>query len=444
MTPPNNLEIEQAILGAILLESEAMTIIADMLSPNVFYDNRNQLIYTAALELYKLNRPIDILTVSQQVRKLGSLKDIGGPTYLSGLTNRITSSVNIESWAAQILELHMRRQFAIISAEVHTQSYHAEVDVFDIHAKFSDSMDSILQDNIKSESIHISALTKEAQTNIQDRYNNKSDISGYSTGIYNVDKLLGGHQKSDLTYLAGRPGMGKTAMALTEVLSIAQAGTPVAFFSLEMSRMQIVFRLISMISGIDAEALIKKKLEPHVLSNFNVAVDKINELPIFIDDTPALSVYDLRAKCRRLKAKNNIEIVFIDYVQLMTLGSQKKSNSFNREQEISTISRNLKLIAKECDIPVVCLAQLSRAVESRQDKRPLLSDLRESGSLEQDADVVAFLFRPEYYGIDHDEDGNSTIGLGEYIVAKQRNGPTGIAQMEFVHNTMKYKNYNNF
>jgi replicative DNA helicase len=236
--------------------------------------------------------------------------------------------------------------------------------------------------------------------------------------------------------------MGKTAMALSEILNLALSDIPVAFFSLEMSRMQIVFRLLSMISGIDAEVLIKKRLEPHTLSNFNVAVDRINALPIYIDDTPALSVYDLRAKCRRLKSKNKIEIVFIDYVQLMTLGNQKKGNSFNREQEISTISRNLKQIAKECDIPVVCLAQLSRGVESRTDKRPLLSDLRESGSLEQDADVVAFLYRPEYYGIDFDSEGNSTRGLGEYIVAKQRNGPTGIAQMRFEHNTMRYTDYN--
>jgi replicative DNA helicase len=442
MTPPNNVELEQAILGAILLDSEAIGIVVDLLTPEKFYDNRHQLIYSAVSELYRENRPIDILTVSQKIKKLGNLKEAGGPVYLSGLTNRITSSVNIESWVMQISELYMRRQFALISAEVHTKSYHENNDVFDIYAQFSSTMDLILQDNIKKDSIHISALTKEAQKNIDQRLNSDSLVNGYASGIINVDRLLGGHQKSDLTYLAGRPGMGKTAMALSEILNLALSDIPVAFFSLEMSRMQIVFRLLSMISGIDAEVLIKKRLEPHTLSNFNVAVDRINALPIYIDDTPALSVYDLRAKCRRLKSKNKIEIVFIDYVQLMTLGNQKKGNSFNREQEISTISRNLKQIAKECDIPVVCLAQLSRGVESRTDKRPLLSDLRESGSLEQDADVVAFLYRPEYYGIDFDSEGNSTRGLGEYIVAKQRNGPTGIAQMRFEHNTMRYTDYN--
>jgi replicative DNA helicase len=261
-------------------------------------------------------------------------------------------------------------------------------------------------------------------------------VSGYSTSIRSVDGLIGGHQKSDLMYMAGRPAMGKTAMALTEVLELAKQGVPVAFFSLEMSSTQIAFRLMSMLSGIDGATLMKYRLDDTMLKMYYQHLDSFNALPIYIDDTPALSVVDLRAKVKRLQHKYGIQVVFVDYVQLMTSGV--KSKTMMREQELSHISRNLKLIAKECNLPMVVLAQLSRGVESRTEKRPLLSDLRESGSLEQDADVVTFLFRPEYYDMMRDEKGNSTEGLGEYIVAKQRNGSIGIAHMQFHPSIMKY------
>jgi replicative DNA helicase len=269
--------------------------------------------------------------------------------------------------------------------------------------------------------------------------NSDSQVSGYSTSIKSIDTLIGGHQKSDLMYMAGRPAMGKTAMALTEVLELARRGTPVAFFSLEMSSQQITYRLMSMLSGIDGATLMKYRLDDETLKTYYRYLDQLNALPIYIDDTPALSVIDLRAKVKRLQHKSGIEVVFVDYVQLMTSGTKAKGVS--REQELSHISRNLKLIAKECNLPMIVLAQLSRGVESRSEKRPLLSDLRESGSLEQDADVVTFLFRPEYYDMMRDERGNSTEGLGEYIVAKQRNGSIGIAQMRFHPSIMKYTDY---
>jgi replicative DNA helicase len=269
--------------------------------------------------------------------------------------------------------------------------------------------------------------------------NSTNAVSGYSTSIKSVDTLIGGHQKSDLMYMAGRPAMGKTAMALTEVLELGKKGVPVAFFSLEMSSQQITFRLMSMLSGIDGATLMKYRLDDELLKTYYQYLDRLNSLPIYVDDTPALSVIDLRAKVKRLQHKHQIEVVFVDYVQLMTSGSKAKGVS--REQELSHISRNLKLIAKECNLPMIVLAQLSRGVESRSEKRPLLSDLRESGSLEQDADIVTFLFRPEYYDMMRDERGNSTEGLGEYIVAKQRNGGIGIAPMRFHPSIMKYTDY---
>jgi replicative DNA helicase len=256
-----------------------------------------------------------------------------------------------------------------------------------------------------------------------------------------VDRLIGGHQKSDLMYIAGRPGMGKTAMALSEMLSMAVHGVPVAFFSLEMSSSQVIFRLLSMLTGIDGSKLMKYKLEIEEMRNFQMKKDYLNTLPIYIDDTAGLSVFDLRTRVKTMVEKHSVSIVYVDYVQLLGSGTRKAGQ--NREQEISTISRNLKLIAKECDLPVIALSQLSRAVEARAEKRPMLSDLRESGSLEQDADIVVFLYRPEYYGVLADEAGNSIEGMGEYIVAKQRNGSTGIARMRFLPSVMRYIEFNN-
>jgi replicative DNA helicase len=242
--------------------------------------------------------------------------------------------------------------------------------------------------------------------------------------------------------MAGRPAMGKTAMALSEVLALAKKNIPVAFFSLEMSNVQLVYRLASMESGISAEQLMKYKLDKEQLQNYYMTVDILNKLPIYIDDSSSLSVFDFRAKLKQLVYKYKVEIVYIDYIQLMNFGGSNKRNNLNREQEMSSISRTLKQVAKECNIPIVVLSQLSRQVEARQDKRPMLSDLRESGSLEQDADVVVFLYRPEYYGIEQTEDGSSTEGFAEFIVAKQRNGGTGIVPIKFNHETMQYTEWN--
>lgn len=434
----HDIEIEQCILGAMLLEPSSVANVVSQVTDVMYYDPRHQTIHAAIAHLTNQGDPVDLLTINRHLRKTGDLESVGA-TYLSQLTNRIASTANLDTWCKLLYEFHLMRQMRMIGLEIVDKSVLNETDAFDLYAESIAKFESILATNIKNDVKHISQLSNEVTKSIINRMNSSSEVSGYSTSIKSIDALIGGHQKSDLMYMAGRPAMGKTAMALTEVLELARRGTPVAFFSLEMSSQQITYRLMSMLSGIDGATLMKYRLDDETLKTYYRYLDQLNALPIYIDDTPALSVIDLRAKVKRLQHKNGIEVVFVDYVQLMTSGTKGKGVS--REQELSHISRNLKLIAKECNIPMIVLAQLSRGVESRSEKRPLLSDLRESGSLEQDADIVTFLFRPEYYDMLRDESGNSTEGLGEYIVAKQRNGSIGIAQMRFHPSIMKYTDY---
>lgn len=433
-----DIEIEQCILGAMLLEPSSVASVVSQVTSEMFFHPNHQIIHTAITQLTNQGDPVDLLTVNRHLRKTGDLESVGA-TYLSQLTNRIASTANLDTWCKLLYEFHLMRQMRNICLEIADKTTIEESDAFDLYSEVISKFESILAANIKNDVKHISQLSSEVTKSIINRMNSSSEVSGYSTSIKSIDALIGGHQKSDLMYMAGRPAMGKTAMALTEVLELARRGTPVAFFSLEMSSQQITYRLMSMLSGIDGATLMKYRLDDETLKTYYRYLDQLNALPIYIDDTPALSVIDLRAKVKRLQHKNGIEVVFVDYVQLMTSGTKGKGVS--REQELSHISRNLKLIAKECNIPMVVLAQLSRGVESRSEKRPLLSDLRESGSLEQDADIVTFLFRPEYYDMLRDESGNSTEGLGEYIVAKQRNGSIGIAQMRFHPSIMKYTDY---
>jgi replicative DNA helicase len=439
--PAHDSELEQLILGAILLEGKAMVTVMAHLSPERFYDPKNATVFEVMVELYIQNSPIDLLTVTQAVRKKRLLDQAGGPAYIASLTNRVASTANLDQWCLFLNEHFMKREFARISSQVHELSFDGTTDVFEIYDRFTGQMSQIFNKSVKTTMSHVSELTEKVAEAVISRESTTTGVSGLTTGIISVDRLIGGHQKSDLMYIAGRPGMGKTAMALSEMLSMAIHGVPVAFFSLEMSSSQVIFRLLSMLTGIDGSKLMKYKLETEELRLFQSKKDYLNMLPIYIDDTAGLSVFDLRTRVKTMVEKHSVSIVYIDYVQLLGSGARKAGQ--NREQEISTISRNLKLIAKECDLPVVALSQLSRAVEARAEKRPMLSDLRESGSLEQDADIVVFLYRPEYYGVLADEAGNSIEGMGEYIVAKQRNGSTGIARMRFLPNVMRYIDYNN-
>lgn len=436
--PSHDTELEQLVLGAVLLDTKAMSTAIAHLSANRFYDGRHATIFETMAELFIENKPIDILTVTQHVRKKRLLDQSGGPAYIAGLTSRVASSANLEQWCLMLSEHHMKREFARISAQVNEQAYDPSADVFEMFDRFSSQMTGIFSTNVKTTVSHVGELTEKVTEAVISREKEASGVSGVSTGLQCIDRLIGGHQKTDLMYMAGRPGMGKTAMAISEMLNMAQRGVPVLFFSLEMSSAQVILRMISMLSGLDGQKVMKYRLDTDEMRLFQYTKDRLNKLPIYIDDTAGVSIFDLRTRVKSMVEKHKIGIVFIDYVQLMTLGSQFRNKGQNREQEISTISRNLKLVAKECDIPVVALSQLSRGVEARATKRPMLSDLRESGSLEQDADVVVFLFRPDYYGITRDEGGNDVTGLGEYIVAKQRNGSTGIARMRFRAEIMQY------
>lgn len=435
-------EIERAVLGAFLLEPKTCVLHLDELNEEVFHSLANQKIFEAVRQLHNEGNAVDLLTVTRKLRENKMLEEVGGAIALSQLTNRVASTVNVPVWCVMLKQLAMKRAFVRIGASVAEHSSLEEHDAVEVYTKFMDEMNAVFQTNLKEGAKRMEDIVKEATSSIVARFNMNVEVSGYSTSIRAVDKILGGHQKSDLTYMAGRPAMGKTAMALSEVLALAKKNIPVAFFSLEMSNVQLVYRLASMSSGIGAEQLMKYKLDTEQLKQYYMTTDILNALPIYIDDSSSLSVFDFRAKLKQLVYKYKVEIAYIDYIQLMNFGGSNKRNNMNREQELSAISRTLKQVAKECNIPIVVLSQLSRQVESRQDKRPMLSDLRESGSLEQDADVVVFLYRPEYYGITETQEGTSTEGLAEFIVAKQRNGGTGIVPIKFKHETMQYTEWN--
>jgi replicative DNA helicase len=427
LVPPNDVELEKTLIGAILLDFKALNRAEGILTPKKFFDPRNELIIEAVLKLKSENLPIDILTVTQTLRKTQQLTGAGGPVYIAELTGRVASTANLEVWALALTEMYLKREIAKIAARMAELALSPENDPFDLYNQFSTELTDLIRDNLKGQSSHVSAITPETSFSIEAR--DKIGISGIPSGIRAIDGVLGGHQKSDLVYVAARPGMGKTSFALSVLLNIAKTGRPVAFFSLEMSRVQIVFRLASILSGINAETLAKHRLDRDTKIKYYQIVDKLNALPIYIDDQAALTIHDLKTRVRMLREKFKVEAVFIDYVQLISGG---KSKNQNREQEVSTISRGLKLIAKENDLPVVALAQLSRSLETRSDKRPMLSDLRDSGSLEQDADVVAFLYREDYYSKE------SGINNAEFIIAKHRNGRTGFVNVNFTPETMHY------
>jgi replicative DNA helicase len=381
----------------------------------------------SVLKLKNENQPIDILTVTQTLRKGKQLTSAGGPAYVAELTNRVSSTANLETWALTLTEMYLKRELAKSAARVAELALSPETDPFELYNQFSTELTDLIRNNLKGQSSHVSSITPETSESIEAR--EKTGVAGLPTGIRAIDGVLGGHQKSDLVYIAARPGMGKTSFAISVMLNMAQSGKPVAFFSLEMSRVQIVFRMASILSGLNAEQLAKHRLDRDAKIKYYQTVDQLNALPIYIDDNAALNVYDIKTRVRTLREKHKIEAVFIDYVQLIAAA---KSKTANREQEVSAISRGLKLIAKENDLPVIALAQLSRSLETRSDKRPMLSDLRDSGSLEQDADVVSFLYRQDYY------DKNSGINTAEFIIAKHRNGRTGFVNINFTPETMHY------
>ena len=439
--PPNASDLEEAVLGALMLESDALNDVVEILKPESFYKVEHQKIFEAITDLFSKSQPIDILTVTSWLKKEGSLDLVGGPYFVSQLTDRVASSANAEFHARIIAQKFIQRELIRVSGETYHEAFDETTDVLDLLDKAEANLFAVAEGNLRKSYDSMSALVTKALKNVEEAASKEGGITGVATGFNELDKMTNGWQGSDLLIIAARPAMGKTAFVLSMTRNIAvDFKKPVAFFSLEMASVQLVNRLISSESGIPGEKLKKGNLDKADWEHMHASLKQLGEAPIYIDDTPALSVFELRAKCRRLKAQHDIQMIIIDYLQLMTAGSNMKGN---REQEISTISRSLKSLAKELDVPVIALSQLSRAVETRGGtKRPMLSDLRESGAIEQDADMVMFLYRPEYYGIETSEETNlPTEGLTELIVAKHRSGATGTVPLRFVNSLAKFTNY---
>jgi len=440
--PPQVTDFEEAVLGAMMIDKKGIDEVIDILQPEAFYKEGHKYIFEAIDQLFVGNQPIDLLTVSAQLRKNGKLDLAGGDAYLVSLTQKISSSAHIEFHSRVILQKFIQRSLIRISNEIIEDAYDETTDVFDLLDKAEAKLYEVTQGNIKKSSETAQSLVAQAKKRIEE-ISTKEGLSGLPTGFHKLDELTSGWQPSDLIIIAARPGMGKTAFVLSMARNIAIAsGAGVAFFSLEMSSVQLITRLISSETGLSSEKLRTGKLEKHEWEQLNVKVKDLERAPLFIDDTPSLSIFDLRAKARRLASQYGIKLIVIDYLQLMTAGGSQKGGG-NREQEISTISRNLKALAKELDIPVIALSQLSRAVETRgTSKRPLLSDLRESGAIEQDADIVSFIYRPEYYKIEEwdDEFRSPTAGQAEFIVAKHRNGGLDNIRLKFLGMYGKFDN----
>ena len=443
--PPQALDLEEAVLGAMLIDKKGVDEVIDILQPDAFYKTSHQYIFEVIFQLFQDSQPIDLLTVSAELRKNGKLEAVGGEFYLVQLSQRVASSAHIEFHARIVLQKFIQRSLIKISSEIIESAYKDSTDVFDLLDEAESKLYDVTQGNIKKSSETAQNLVLEAKKRIEE-ISKRDGLSGVSTGFEKLDKLTSGWQPSDLIIIAARPGMGKTALTLSMARNIAVTKQiPVAFFSLEMSSVQLITRLISSETGLSSEKLRTGKLEDHEWQQLNVKVTDLEKAPLFIDDSPSLSIFDLRAKARRLSSQHGIKLLVVDYLQLMTATTNNKSG--NREQEISTISRNLKALAKELNIPVIALSQLSRAVETRGGtKRPMLSDLRESGAIEQDADIVSFIYRPEYYNIDEwdDDERTPSEGQAEFIVAKHRNGGLDNIRLKFIGHLGKFEDLDSF
>ena len=431
---PQALDLEMAVLGAILINADAIGQIVDFLSPRMFYKEAHFHIYRAIVELFNKSEPIDLLTVTSHLRKAKMLEHVGGPSYLASLTNRVASSANIEYHSRIVMEKFVLRELINNCNIIIKDAYEDSRDVLQLLDKAETNLFGIIQENFKRDSKELNVVMKKALEELMALKDADSQFHGVPCGIRAIDEKTGGWQKSDLIIIAARPGMGKTSF----VLSIARNAAidykrPVALFSLEMSSTQLVHRLFSIETGIPSEKIAKGKLSDDEWSVLTNKLGPLNSANLIIDDTPSLSVFDLRAKCRRLKHQYDIQLIIVDYLQLMQGSVETDKGKGNREQEISYISRSLKALAKDLNVPVIALSQLSREVEKRSaSKRPQLSDLRESGSIEQDADLVMFIYRPEYYGLTTFEDEDvPSQGLADIMIQKNRHGATDNIRIRF-------------
>lgn len=441
--PPQAPEIEEAVLGGMLIEKEATSVALEILKPEDFYNTSNRHIFEAISKLYSRDNPVDILTVENELRDRELLDTCGGPGYLAGLTRSVSSAANIEYHAQIIAEKAVKRNLINGLGQIIGESFESDSDPYELLDKSEQYLFQLSNTNNRLTAKPVRDVISRTIKHLEEIQGKAHGVTGVATNL-DIDKLTAGWQKGDLVIIAARPSMGKTAFVLTMARNIAmnvteELRTPIALFSLEMSDQQLVQRLLTMEARIDAQAARTGRLTDEEFKRLIESAGRLYNARIFIDDTPGLNIMELRSKCRRLKSEHDIGMVIVDYLQLMTGNTNDRSN---REQEIANISRGLKALAKELSVPVIALSQLSRAVEQRGgNKKPQLSDLRESGSIEQDADVVCFLYRPQYYGITTDDEGRSTAGLAEVIIGKQRNGPTGTISLRFVEEYARFENF---
>lgn len=432
--PPQNLEAEQSILGSILLENNAINSVLEVLTKGDFYNEAHRKIFGVMVELSERNEPVDLITLSNALRNKNMLEMIGGTAYLASLVDNVPSAANVANYARIVKEKAILRGLIGSATEIITSCYETGTDVDQVLDQAEHSIFEISENKVRPSFYPIREIVKDSFRSIEDLYARKELITGVPTGFEKIDDLTSGLQNSDLIIIAGRPSMGKTAFALNIAQFAALEGqTPVAIFSLEMSKEQLAFRLLASEAKVDSQRLRKGFLGETDWPKLTTAAGRLSEAPLFIDDTPAITVLEMKAKSRRLKADTGLGLIVVDYIQLMRSSGFRDS----REQEISEISRSLKALAKELKVPVIALSQLNRKVEDRTNRRPQMADLRESGAIEQDADVIAFIYRDEVYNKSED---NPEKGIAEIIIGKQRNGPTGTVKLAFLEKFTSFEN----
>lgn len=438
---PQALDFEKAVLGAVMVEQDAYSLISEILQPESFYEYRHQLIFEAVRRLNMEQKPVDVLTVIDQLVRTGNLEEAGGIVYIDSLSAGVMSSAHIEYHARVIAQKAMARQLITYTSGIQTRAFDSTQDIDELMQDAEGKLFELTQKNVKKDYVQIDTVMKEALEKIKTSAANTGGLSGVTSGFHRLDKMTSGWQNSDLVILAARPAMGKTAFALSMAKNMAVDNRiPTAFFSLEMSNVQLVNRLISNVCEITGEKIKSGQLEPYEWQQLDTGMNALNGVPLFVDDTPSLSVFELRTKARRLVREHGVKVIMIDYLQLMNASGM---SFHSRQEEVSTISRSLKGLAKELNIPILALSQLNRGVESRegeQGKRPQLSDLRESGAIEQDADMVLFIHRPEYYHIYTGQNGEDLRGKAEIIIAKHRSGAVGDVLLTFKGQYVRFQN----
>lgn len=445
---PQAVELEQIVLGALMIDGEAFAVVSEILRPETFYEPRHQYIFEAVRSLNIDERPVDIMTVTEELRKMGKIEEVGGPAYIIELSSRVVSSAHIEYHSKILAQKFLARQLISFASVIETKAFDETVDIDALMQEAEGSLFEISQKNMKQDFTQIEPVVSQAITILQKAAEHEGALTGVPTGYTKLDEITSGWQKSDLIIIAGRPAMGKTSFALSVAKNIAvDYNIPVAFFSLEMNNVQLVNRLMSNVFEIEGSKILSGNLDEAEWSRLDKNINRLSKAPLYTDDTAGLSVFELRTKARRLVREHGVKLIMIDYLQLMNANGMRFGN---RQEEVSTISRSLKGLAKELDIPIIALSQLNRSVENRgpgggdqkdaESKRPQLSDLRESGAIEQDADMVVFVHRPEYYRIFEDAQGRSLRGMAEIIIAKHRKGATDTVVLKFLGQYTRFDN----